>query len=144
MKRYIFILALISCSCFSSERDSDFVFSSGIGHQYGGIIGAQFAYRFEQSKIYSSIGIVGLALGFETAFDNNKKHSFGLVVGTELLRTEDGFAFVTYNYHFNGIDQKGFVIGTGIGATREDENSIINTGNREYSTALTFNLGYKF
>ena len=145
MKGYAFVLTFISLSCLASENRSTYRFSAGIGHQYGGVVGAQFSYTAERSKFYGSLGLVGAAVGFETTFNENKKHAFGLTLGSEAIQSEDGFAFVTYNYHFNGLDQEGFIIGTGIGVTREDELGLFgNSGNTESSAALTFNFGYKF
>ncbi len=141
MKIYIIALSLVSLYSSAGEYES----SVGLGHQYGGILGAQFAYKTEESKYFTSLGLIGFSAGFQTTFTNNSKHSFGIVAGKEELQSEDGFAFVTYDYHFDGFSNPGFVIGTGIGVTREDEGGLFSDrGETETSTSVTLNIGYKF
>lgn len=141
MKTLIISLSLFSLCSAANEYEG----SIGMGHQYGGIFGGQLAYKTEYTKYYGSLGLVGVAAGFQTTFTENSKHSYGLVVGREELQSEDGFLFVTYDYHLNGFSNKGLVIGTGLGITREDEGgSFSDIGKTETSTSITFNLGYKF
>ena len=137
------IIALSLVSLFSSA--GEYETAIGLGHQYGGVLGAQFAYKTESTKYYGSLGLVGIAAGFKTTFSDKSKHSYGLVIGREELQSEDGFAFVTYDYHLNGFNQNGWVIGTGLGVTREDEGSFFfDTGETETSTSITLSIGYKF
>ena len=145
MNKVIAVLSFVSLSCFASEPQSSYQFSVGVGHQYAGLLGAQLSYKSEFTKYYGSLGLIGISAGFETRFEENPKHSYGLVLGREQVQSEDGFIFATYNYHFNGFDQEGFVIGAGVGITREDEGgSWGNYGKTESSAALSLNLGYKF
>ena len=141
MKTSIIALSLVSLLSSAGEYET----VVGLGHQYGGILGAQLAYKTESTKYYGSWGVVGVSAGFQTTFSQNPKHTYGLVFGREELHSEDGFLFLTYDYHFNGFSQNGFVIGTGLGVTREDTGSFFShTGKRETTTSVTLNFGYKF
>lgn len=137
------IIALSFISLFSSA--GEYETSIGLGHEYGGVLGAQFAYKTESTKYYASLGLIGMSAGFQTTFSENSKHAYGLVAGREELKSEDGFIFITYDYHLDGFADKGWVIGTGIGVTREDEGGWwLNRGETKTSTSITLNLGYKF
>jgi hypothetical protein len=141
------IIALFVVSSFSSSLTSagEYETAFGIGHQYGGILGAQFSYKTESTKYYASLGVIGAAAGFQTTFTDNSKHAYGFVIGREELQSEDGFLFATYDYHFEGFAKKGFVIGTGFGVTKEDSGGFFgDTGKTETSTSITLNIGYKF
>ena len=141
MKISVLVLSLV---CFFSSA-GEYETAIGIGHQYGGVLGAQFSYKTESSKYYSSLGLIGASAGFQTIFSENSNHSYGFVIGREELQSEDGFLFVTYDYHFDGFTNNGFVIGTGLGATREDTGGFFaDTGKTETSTSVTLNIGYKF
>ncbi|MGB2740224.1 MAG: hypothetical protein WBC60_06665 [Cognaticolwellia sp.] len=141
MKIYILALSLVPLFSSAGEYET----AVGIGHQYGGVLGAQFSYKTESSKYYGSLGLVGASAGFQTTFNDNSKHAYGLVIGREEIQSEDGFLFATYDYHFNGFSKDGFVIGTGIGVTREDSGgSFSDTGKTTSSTSVTINFGYKF
>lgn len=141
MKTSIIVLSLVSFFSSASEYET----SVGLGHQYGGVLGAQFAYKTESTKYYGSLGLIGFAAGFQTTFRENSKHAYGLVIGKEEFQSEDGFLFVTYDYHFDGFSGDGFVIGTGVGITREDEGGWwADKGKTETSTSVTLNIGYKF
>ncbi len=141
MKTSIIALSLVSLFSSAGEYEA----AVGLGHQYGGILGAQFSYKTESSKYYGALGLVGVSAGFQTTFSKNSRHAYGLVFGREELQSEDGFLFATYDYHFNGFSNNGFVIGTGLGVTREDAGGFYSdTGNTETSTSLTLNIGYKF
>lgn len=141
MKKTIIALPLIGLfSAFGSAGELDM--SAGLGHQYGGIVGVQFANRTERSKYYISTGLVGAAVGFETTFEENSPHSYGITVGADAISSEDGFAFATYNYHFNGFSNDGLVIGTGIGVRRQE--ATLGNNDTETSFSMTLNVGYKF
>ncbi len=117
----------------------------GLGHQYGGVLGAQFSYKTESSKYYGSVGLIGVAAGLQKTFNENSKHAYGFVIGREELQSEDGFLFATYDYHFNGFANNGLVIGTGLGITRQDAGGFFaDIGKTETSTSVTLNIGYKF
>lgn len=139
----ISILALSLVSLFSSA--GEYETSIGLGHQYGGVLGAKLSYKTESSKYYGSLGLIGASVGFQTTFSKNSKHAYGLVIGREEIQSEDGFLFATYDYHFNGFTNNGLVIGTGFGVTREDTGGMFaDTGKSETSTSVTLNIGYKF
>jgi hypothetical protein len=141
MKRILAVLPFIGLlSVYSSA--GEFEISTGFGHQYGGVLGVQFANKTEFSKYYISTGLLGASAGLETTFQKNSKHSYGLAVGAEVVSSEDGFAFATYNYHFNGFSSNGLVIGTGIGIRRQEET--LGADDTETSFSLTLNIGYKF
>ncbi len=139
----ISVLALSFVCLFSSA--GEYETSVGLGHQYGGVLGAQFSYKTDSSKYYGSVGLIGLSAGFQTTFSENSNHSYGFVLGREEVQSEDGFLFATYDYHFNGFSKKGLVIGTGLGVTREDAGGFYSdTGKTETSASITLNIGYKF
>ena len=140
MKIFIIALSLVSLCSTAAEYET----TVGLGHEYGGVLGAQFSYKTESSKYYASVGIIGISTGFQTTFSENSNHAYGLVIGREEVQSEDGFLFATYDYHFNGFSKKGLVIGMGLGITRQDGGWYSDTGNTESSAALTLNIGYKF
>ncbi|MDO6447037.1 hypothetical protein Q4493_14800 [Colwellia sp. 1_MG-2023] len=141
MKKTLFILALIPFISTAGEYET----TIGIGHQYGGIIGAQLGYKTTSTKYYAAIGAVGFALGAQTTFSDEKKHTYGFVVGKESIQAEDGFMFLTYDYHHNGFENNGFVMGAGFGFTRADEyHWFADRGEIETTPFITLNFGYKF
>ncbi|MCL1044346.1 hypothetical protein L2737_03225 [Shewanella electrodiphila] len=146
MKTSLLALSFVTLMCSPGLSSAgEFEPAVGLGHQFGGVLGGQFAYKTASTKYYASVGLVGFAAGLQTTFSENSKHAYGIVVGREELQSEDGFAFITYDYHFDGFAQKGFVIGTGIGVTREDEGGLYaDKGDTDTSTSITLNFGYKF
>jgi hypothetical protein len=145
MKISIIALSLIS---FAGSA-GNFEFTIGAGHEYGGILGGQFAYKTEYSKYYGSVGLIGFSTGFQTTFSKNSKHAYGVTVGAEAIDSEEGFLFATYNYHFKGFSNNGFVIGTGVGFTKGDGvpmggGCIIDCQGAEKKAMVTLNIGYKF
>lgn len=136
-------LALALFSGFSAAQEYET--SVGFGHQYGGALGAKLAYTTDSTKVFGSIGLIGAAAGFQSVLGEDTRHAFGMVVGSEVSHSEDGFFFVTYDYHFDGFMQKGWLLGTGVGVTRQDESgSFGDTGDVETSMAMTLTLAYKF
>lgn len=87
----IAILALSLVSLFSTA--GEYETTVGLGHQYGGVLGAQFAYKTESTKYYAALGLVGVSEGFQTRFSENSHHAYGLSVGQEEIQSEDGFIF---------------------------------------------------
>ena len=149
MKKIILALSLVSL--FSSA--GEFETSVGLGHEYGSILGAQLGYKTEFTKYYASVGYIGYAAGFQTTFSENSKHAYGVVAGMELWESENGFVFATYDYHFNGFSNPGFVIGTGFGFTRGEglSDTFDDIGKRDskrtkedVKAEFTLNIGYKF
>jgi hypothetical protein len=141
MKVYVAALSLVSLFSYAGDYQT----AAGLGHQFGGLLGAQFSYTTDSTKYYGAIGFIGAAVGVQTTFSEGSKHTYGVVLGREELQSEDGFVFATYDYHFNGLANDGLVIGTGFGITREDSGGLFtDTGNVESSTSLTLNIGYKF
>ena len=141
MKKFVLALSLFSLFSTAGEYEA----AVGVGHQYGGVLGAQIAYKTASTKYYGSLGLIGISAGFQTTFSENSKHAYGLVIGREAFQSEDGFLFATYDYHLKGFTKNGLVIGTGLGVTREDSGSFFShAGKTETSTSITFNIGYKF
>ncbi|GLR72151.1 hypothetical protein [Agaribacter marinus] len=137
----LFLLILFSAPSFAHKYET----SVGVGHQYGGLLGVKVAYKSAQTKYYGALGLVGVSVGMQTTFSKGSKHTYGFTLGREELQSEDGFLFVTYDYHFNGFQQEGFVIGTGLGITREDDGGFLaDKGDIETSTSATLTLAYKF
>ncbi|MGL1958001.1 MAG: hypothetical protein OCD00_11875 [Colwellia sp.] len=147
MKKYIIALSFISLFSSAGELET----AVGFGHQYGGVLGVQFAYKTESSKYYGSVGLndsmggFGLATGFQTIFSENSKHAFGITLGSRDVDSEKGFIFATYDYHLNGFSETGLVVGAGIGVTRKYEfEGWSQQRTSEINPALTLNIGYKF
>jgi len=150
MKKYICALSLVTLFSSAGEIET----TVGLGHQYGSIIGAQFGYKTESTKYYASLGYVGIATGFQTTFSENLKHAYGVVTGIEAWESDHGFIFATYDYHFNGFSNAGFVIGTGFCFTRgegfsDSFDGLFNSSERDsrdedVKAEFTLNIGYKF
>jgi|TARA_B110000438_G_scaffold303545_1_gene365540 hypothetical protein len=151
MKKYIIALSFVSLVSSSGEFET----AVGLGHQYGSILGAQFGYKTELTKYYASLGYVGFAVGFQTTLSENSNHAYGVVAGIEAWESDHGFVFATYDYHFSGFSNPGFVVGTGFGFTRGegafdifDDGLIQNTRNErrkeDIKASFTLSIGYKF
>jgi len=144
MKKYIIALSFVSLFSTAGEYKT----SVGLGHQFGGVLGAQFSYKTASNKYYGSLGVVGYSAGFQTIFNKNSKHAFGIVAGRENIHNNKTFLFATYDYHLNSFSEDGWVVGTGIGYTIQD--GITHTqGDSSYydndiKAAITLNVGYKF
>ena len=54
-------IGLLSVSSASGELE----ISTGFGHQYGGVLGVQFANNTQLSKYYSSTGLLGALTGLQ-------------------------------------------------------------------------------
>jgi hypothetical protein len=52
--------------------------------------------------------------------------------------------FGTYNYHFQGFTDSGWVAGVGLGIRREDDSFFRDSGVKKTSAAITLEIGYKF
>lgn len=144
-----FIIILLGYLPFYSWG-GDFEFSVGGGYQYSGIIGTQFAIKDDNKKYFVSIGLPGVSVGMQYAFSNNLKHSAGFSVGKlfNAFNADTEYGFITYNYHFSGFKNNGWVLGTGIGYYNRDENRIFFGGGqvneRDNGIATTLDIGYKF
>jgi hypothetical protein len=69
----------------------------------------------------------------------------GVVLGKESLASEDGFALLTYNYHFTAQEMSGWQSGLSAGAHREDDSSFFgDTGKSSTKAAFSIDLSYKF
>ena len=75
MKKFFLMIFLYTPFSHALESDPAYEFSAGVGHQYGGILGAQFSYKSDVTKYYGSLGLYGAAVGFETTFAANPKHT---------------------------------------------------------------------
>jgi hypothetical protein len=128
---------------FSSQSETQW--SLGTGYQYGSLIGFQYSYIYGSNKFYASAGLVGAALGYDTALDSQMKHTLGFAAGSEQLTSEDGFAVLVYNYHFDGMHKAGWKLGVSAGLRRQDSASFFGSaGDSVSQTALSIELGYKF
>ena len=83
MKLSILTLFVVSSFASTLTPAGEYETAFGIGHQYGGILGAQFSYKTESTKYYASLGVIGAAAGFQTTFTDNSKHAYGFVIGRE-------------------------------------------------------------
>lgn len=137
-------IALLSLLIFTFPvMSSEFEFSAGAGHQYGGFIGGQFSYKNENSKYYGSVALVGYSVGLQTTFSENSKHSFGATIGQSVVIGDYGFLFLNYDYHIEGFQNKGWVTGVGLGFKREEEGRVLGAEIKT-TPSITFDLGYKF
>ena len=143
------VIMLLTCLPLSTWG-GDFEFSVGGGYQYSGIIGTQFAFKEDDKKYFISLGLPGVSVGMQSTFSNNENHSVGFSVGklAGIFSADIEYGFITYNYHFGGFRNNGWVLGTGIGYYNRDQHRIFFGGGevneRESGIALTFDIGYKF
>lgn len=147
MKKSLLLLSFTSSLISIGSNAAQYEAAVGMGHQYGGVLGAQLAYKTKSSKYFGAIGLFGVAAGFQTTFSENSKHVYGFTLGKQELDGEDGFIFATYDYHLNGFTNNGLMIGTGIGIIREDQAGwwADNPNHKtETSTGVTLTFGYKF
>jgi hypothetical protein len=119
--------------------------SAGLGYQHGGVLGAQLGHVDGVNKYYISLGLVGGAIGYQRVIDSERKQALGIALGSEVLTSEDGFAVLTYNYHFTGLENPGWVIGVSAGVRREDSGGLYSdSGDSLTQGAFMLELGYKF
>ncbi|OCQ22597.1 hypothetical protein A7985_01120 [Pseudoalteromonas luteoviolacea] len=147
MLKAIFPLT-IALASYSSHAD-DFEFSSGIGLQYGGIVGVQAALKQENSKYFASLGLYGVSVGGQYVVSENTKHALGFNAGRMLLIFGDytDYVALTYNYHVSGFHNSGWELGTGVGYFVNEESSTIFSSKvieEEKEANLFINIGYKF
>lgn len=144
-KSIIILLSSLSLSAYSAE----FEFSLGAGFQYSGIIGTQFALKHQDSKYFVSIGLPGYSLGMQKVVSDNDHHSVGFTLGEfqGILDGDSRYGLITYNYHLNGFQSKGWVFGTGIGLY-DQEAYVPLFGyeriNPSKKAMYTLDVGYKF
>ena len=144
-------LAIILLTCTPlSTWGGDFEFSVGAGYQYSGFIGTQFTFKEYDQKYFISLGLLGASVGMQSTFSSNENHSVGFSVGklAGVLSADTEYGFLTYNYHFSGFQNNGWVLGTGIGYYNKNEYEVFfgkgKTRERENGVALTLDIGYKF
>jgi hypothetical protein len=103
-------IILLACSPLSTWG-GDFEFSVGGGYQYIGIIGTQFAFKEDDKKYFISLGLLGVSVGMQSACSNNENHSVGFSVGkvAGVSSADTEYGFITYNYHFSGFQNNGWV-----------------------------------
>ncbi|MEP4889698.1 MAG: hypothetical protein ABJV04_06700 [Aliiglaciecola sp.] len=146
MYKFLMMILLVSFSTMSEAVDYDF--SVGAGSQYGGF-GTQFAIKSDKTKYFVGLGFPGFSVGMKRQFSENTHHSWGLNAGKMygILSSDTVFGGITYNYHFNGFNNKGWELGTGITYYEEDEYTQIFGGEQESKdkgVGILINLGYVF
>lgn len=141
MKKYLLLLSFTTFNVSAFELNT----SVGIGPQYGGIIGSQISIIENDVKYYLSAGFLGISSGVQFALGENTKHSLGLNFGASFLWGDEGYLFATYDYHINGFENDGWVMGLGVGNAfgSKGENEIASDIKNE-DVAVSFNIGYKF
>ena len=142
----LLFLSYLWLNCSAAERT--YVNSVGLGYQFGSVlVGNQFSLKSDSDKIFASLGLVGYALGYQVAIKENDKNSIGLVVGQTIIPdARGGFLMLSYNYHFDGFSQKGWVIGVDAGMKKSDEywSDDVAFEEDQLSTAIMLNIGYQF
>jgi hypothetical protein len=144
-KSLLILLSYLPISVFGTE----FEFSLGTGFQYSGIIGTQFSIKHQDSKYFMSVGLPGYSIGMQTLISDNEYHSAGLSLG-EIQGVFDGdsrYGFITYNYHVEGFQNSGWVLGAGLGVYDEESYTPLFSNDRinpSKKAMLTLDVGYKF
>jgi hypothetical protein len=146
MYKFLMMIFLVSFSTMSKDLDYDF--SVGLGSQYGGL-GTQFAINNDKSKYFVGLGFPGISVGMKTQFSENTHYSWGLNAGKMygILSSDTAFGGITYNYHFNGFNSKGWEVGTGLTYYKQDEYTAIFAEKPESKNegfGIAINLGYVF
>jgi len=111
--------------------------AAGVGYPYGGAIGAQYSMKQGKDILFGSVGLVGVAIGYQRLLDPAQQHSLGVVAGTETFTSDHGFIAAQYNYYLSGANQPGWVIGLTAGQRQEDG----KVGNH---SLLGVHAGYRF
>ncbi|GAA5136055.1 hypothetical protein [Thalassotalea piscium] len=128
---------------------AEYEFSLGAGFQYSGIVGTQFAVKHKESKYFISVGLPGYSVGMQTTVLDDQRHSVGFSIG-ELQGIFDGdsrYGVFTYNYHFDGFKNTGWLLGAGIGIyDQESYKPLFNDEpvNPSSKAMFTLDIGYKF
>jgi hypothetical protein len=140
-------LTVLSSTTSAKQRE----ISVGLGHTHGSpILGIQYGYKSDFFKSYASVGLIGVGAGIEFPVSKDKKHTLGATWGKELLTGDEGYAFLSYSYHFKSFSKNGFVAGLGIGAIREQieyeqaSGHLVDNGETDITATATLILGYKF
>jgi len=144
-KSLLILLSYLPFSAFGAE----FEFSLGAGFQYSGVIGTQFSVKHQDSKYFMSVGLPGYSLGMQTIVSDNEYHSAGFSLGEiqGILDADGRYGFITYNYHFDGFKNSGWVLGTGVGVYDEESYTPLfghERINPSKKVLLTLDVGYKF
>ncbi|MAT39868.1 MAG: hypothetical protein CL946_09725 [Ectothiorhodospiraceae bacterium] len=145
MSKIIMIFMLLLAPI--SSQGGNFGFSLGAGLQYSGVLGTQFSFRQKNIKYHLSVGVPGYSLGLEKSFSRYNNHSVGLVAGEMFMlfaKENAKYSFATYNYHFSGFSNSGWVIGGGLGLYKEGAASWGDDDDPKAKTTYTVDVGYKF
>ncbi|MCF6435353.1 hypothetical protein [Pseudoalteromonas sp. MMG022] len=145
MKTRQVLLALLLCASHNVAAQSSW--SAGVGlFEYGGHVGAKYQTQISENHFASaSFGIIGYALGYE--YKVNEQLSVGVTLGQQVGYAEDGYIVTKLNYHFNGFDNSGFVIGASLGVQEDDGDCLVlcprkDTNSLEGTAGI--HIGYKF
>jgi len=143
MKIKILITILILLTPQISQAKNQW--STGIGYQYGGLLGGQYGYIDGDNKYFISLGLVGGAIGYERVVSENSKHTVGIMTGAAEEVAQDGFLLLIYNYHFSTLQDNGWLAGINIGIRREDDSGLFaqKSDIGTYSS-LGITVAYKF
>ncbi|NKC21316.1 MULTISPECIES: hypothetical protein [Pseudoalteromonas] len=142
VKLFATLVASITLLCSASANAEIAV---GGGYQYGGVLGLKLSKTTGDHVMFASIGLVGGALGYQYVLTADRKHTIGLVLGSEAITSEKGFAALTYNYFTQGADKPGWTWGGSAGVRREDEGgSFANIGDTDTKALVGLHLGYRF
>ncbi|PHS18910.1 MAG: hypothetical protein COA86_07005 [Kangiella sp.] len=139
------VVAILFLILFApNSKAGDFQSAAGIGFQYG-IVGGQFSYKEDLTKYYLSLGMFGGGIGFKRALEKDSKHAFGAIfVEATTFVSDHRFAGLTYNYHFNGFTDAGWVVGVSAGRIWYVNNLSPDVNDDKYEYGATINIGYQF
>jgi hypothetical protein len=134
--------ALLLCALSQSAHAG---FGVGIGYPYGGVVGVQYTVQQQQHLWSGAVGLVGTAVSYQYVLDTAQQHSAGIVLGTETITSEKGFAAFQYNYYSAGAANAGWVLGLNLGQRREDAGSFYASSSESNNkTLLGLHVGYRF
>ncbi|WP_105169185.1 hypothetical protein [Pseudoalteromonas sp. T1lg23B] len=142
--RYVLLAALLFASHNAAAQNN---WSAGAGlFEYGGHIGAKYQVQLSGNHFASaSFGVIGYALGYE--YKLSEKLSIGATLGQQVGYAEDGYFATKLNYHFNGFDNSGLVIGASIGMKEDDGDCLVLCPKEDTNSlegAAGIHIGYKF
>ena len=149
------VQATVIVGCLLSAKTAwaqEHEFGVGLGPEYGGIYGFQYAYRADDSRYKFGLGVLGISVGTESRFDSSEYFSYGALAGYAEFWTADvAYAGATLHYYPMGFDSNSFVISAGLGVYHQTDTDVTYTWDSRIEVTTTsigispmISLGYKF
>lgn len=119
MKLILLFSSMMLVSTAANAESTD-LWSVGHGFSQGGVLGVQYQALYDRNKATIALGLVGAAVGWQHALDEERRHALGVSAGYEAIFADKGFVGATYNYYPSGFASRSWHFGVIAGVAREE------------------------